>query len=339
MLGKEGGAMDGRDLMAGRTTGLTQELTNRRVSPVRVGDLGHVALFYGDDDEYRCGLAEYIHAAAATAAPLQVALPWQRIDLARGALAELWFRVALVDMSDLGRNPARLIPAGQAFADDHPGQHVFCLWEPAWPARSVAEQREIARHEGLVSLAFSDQAMTVLCLYDTARLSPALIADAERTHPVVIAAGQRRISRDYLGGGKWPESCDEPLSLPGSGAESLNFTDQVGSVRDFAVRHAVAAGLRQARTRDLMLAVSEIAGNAVAHADGGVIRSWHDDGELICQIEDSGYIVDPLAGRRQRSPDTPGGHGLWLVNLVCDLVERRSEPGGTTTRLHMRLGG
>src|SRR5258708_6251582 len=133
--------MDGRNVMAGHTTGITQELTDRRVSAARVGGLGHVALFYRDDDEYRCGLAESIHAAAAAATPLQVALPWQRIDLARGALAELWFRVALVDMSDLGRNPARLIPAGQAFADDHPGEHVFCMWEPAWPTRSAAEQR------------------------------------------------------------------------------------------------------------------------------------------------------------------------------------------------------
>ena len=331
--------MDGRDVMTGHSTGVTQELTDRRVSAARVGGLGHVALFYRDDDEYRCGLEEYVHAAAATAAPLHVALPWQRIDLARGALAALWFRVVLADMSDFGRNPARLIPAGLAFADDHPGQHVFCLWEPAWPTRSAAEQREVIRHEGLVNLAFRDRAMTVLCLYDTARSSPELIADAERTHPVVIASGRRQLSPEYLGAGELPASCDGPLPPPGPGAESLSFSDQVGSVREFAARHAAAAGLRPARTRDLMLAVSEIAGNSVAHANGGVIRSWHGDGELVCQIEDSGYIADPLAGRRQRSPDTPGGHGLWLVNLVCDLVERRSAPGGTTTRLYMRTGG
>ena len=88
-----------------------------------------------------------------------------------------------------------------------------------------------------------------------------------------------------------------------------------------------------------MLAVSEVAGNAVAYAEGGAIRSWRADGEFLCQIEDSGYIADPLAGLRQRPADNPGGHGLWLTNLVCDLVERRSSPAGTTTRLHMRTGG
>jgi hypothetical protein len=32
-----------------------------------------------------------------------------------------------------------------------------------------------------------------------------------------------------------------------------------------------------------------------------------------------------------------GGHGLWLVNQVCDLVEMRSDDSGTTIRLHMDL--
>jgi hypothetical protein len=32
-----------------------------------------------------------------------------------------------------------------------------------------------------------------------------------------------------------------------------------------------------------------------------------------------------------------GGHGLWLVHQVCDLVEIRSGDAGTTIRLHMNL--
>jgi hypothetical protein len=36
--------------------------------------------------------------------------------------------------------------------------------------------------------------------------------------------------------------------------------------------------------------------------------------------------------------DAPG-QGLWVVNHVCDLVERRSSPVGTTTRMRFRLPG
>ena len=33
----------------------------------------------------------------------------------------------------------------------------------------------------------------------------------------------------------------------------------------------------------------------------------------------------------------PEGHGLWLANQVCDLVQVRSFPTGTVVRLHLRL--
>jgi len=191
----------------------------------------------------------------------------------------------------------------------------------------------------LCNLAFGDRAMTVFCLYDTSRLDAELITDVELTHPVVISRGRSYSSATYLGPGGLPASCDQPLPLPPVGVESLTFTDELGSVREFVTRHADAAGLGLARGRDVTLAVSEIAANAVSYADGGVIVAWSADGEFICQIEDSGFIADPLAGRRRRPSDSAGGHGLWLVNLVCDLVERRTAPAGTTTRLHMRVAG
>ncbi len=329
--------MDGREVLAANRAGHTEELTDRRASPHRAGGFSHCALLYQGTDEYLSVLAEAARAAGAADAPLQLVLPRTGTLLARGSFPVLPPRSQLADMTDLGRNPARLIPAGQAFAAEHPGERVRCLWEPAWPRRSAAEQTEIARHEALCNLAFSDQSMSVLCLYDVSRLSPELIMDAELTHPVVIIAGQRRWSRTYTGPDAIPARCDEPLSAPPPDAASLRFADQVSTVRDFAAHRANSAGLGQNRTRDLILAVNEVAANAMSYADGGIIKSWCADGALICQLEDSGHIADPLVGRIQRPPDALGGHGLWLVNLICDLVERRTGPACTLTRLHMRL--
>jgi anti-sigma regulatory factor (Ser/Thr protein kinase) len=87
-----------------------------------------------------------------------------------------------------------------------------------------------------------------------------------------------------------------------------------------------------------VLAVGEIASNTFVHTeDGGTLAIWRAGNEVVCQIQDSGYIVDPLAGRRRPAADADGGHGLWLVHQVCDLVELRSVPGQTVIRLHMRL--
>jgi len=73
------------------------------------------------------------------------------------------------------------------------------------------------------------------------------------------------------------------------------------------------------------------------HTGGrGTLHIWHTAEEILCQVDDQGQIADPLAGRLRPAPDAPGGHGLWLVNQICDLVELRSGPAGTSIRMHMR---
>lgn len=321
--------------MAGSGTGITGKLKEHRVKSAISGGFSHTALLYRNRDEYLSGLARFAEAAAEIGAPLQAVLPRGGLD----AFAELPFCGSLADITDLGRNPARLIGSGQTFADSHPGQQVCCLWEPVWPGRSSAELCEVARHEALSNLAFTEQALTLVCLYDVSTLSAELLRDVELTHPAVILGRQRLNSAGYLGAGRVPPRCDVPLPPPPADAESLVFTDNLAQVREIAMRHAEAAGLSLARVNDLRLAVSEVAANALGYARGGVLSVWHRIGEVVCQIEDSGYIADLLAGRRRRPADQPGGHGLWLVNLVCDLVERRTGPTGTMTRLHMRATG
>lgn len=67
------------------------------------------------------------------------------------------------------------------------------------------------------------------------------------------------------------------------------------------------------------------------------MQVWQTQEEIICQVTDTSQITDPLAWYRPRSDELLGGHGLWLVNQVCDLVQARTSQAGTTARLHMRL--
>jgi anti-sigma regulatory factor (Ser/Thr protein kinase) len=198
----------------------------------------------------------------------------------------------------------------------------------------------VARHEALCNLAFADRPMTLICLYDAARLADSVISDAELTHPVVISSDRPRASGSYLGPGRLPPRCDEPLPPAADDVASVHFDGHLGLVREFSAAQGRAAGLDPARITDLVIAVSEIAANALGHAGGcGTIRSWSTSDELVCQVEDDGHITNPLAGRRRLPADAAGGHGLWLVNRVCDLVERRTSEAGTITRLHIRLPG
>jgi hypothetical protein len=68
-----------------------------------------------------------------------------------------------------------------------------------------------------------------------------------------------------------------------------------------------------------------------------VLRSWSRGGSLIFEVIDRGRIDEPLVGRTRPVLGEPGGHGLWLVNQVCELVQVRSSDAGTVVRLHVAL--
>jgi anti-sigma regulatory factor (Ser/Thr protein kinase) len=243
-------------------------------------------------------------------------------------------------MAELGRNPARIIPALQAYAGKHDGRHVCCIGEPIWPGRTAAEVQEAIRHEALVNLAFRDSLVTVVCPYDSAGLPGSVITDAVRTHPAVIRDRQATASVSYLGPPDVPPRCNQALSRPPVHAETLGYSDDLRPVRSFIAGRAAGAGLTSSRIPDLVLAISELAANTVRHTEGdGTLQVWHTRGELICQVADTGHLTDPLAWHRPPSDELLGGNGLWLVNQVCDLVQARTGQAGTTIRLHMRLNG
>ena len=145
-------------------------------------------------------------------------------------------------------------------------------------------------------------------------------------------AGQEALTRQPV---PRPDGDVGPLP-PSDDPMSYTYTTDLAAIRAVVHRYAIQAGLTEARAIDLTLAVSEVAANTVKHAKSpGSLKIWYDAKEIVCQIHDEGIITDPLAGRRQPSLDASGGHGLWIVNQVCDQVEILSDETGTTIRLHM----
>jgi len=75
----------------------------------------------------------------------------------------------------------------------------------------------------------------------------------------------------------------------------------------------------------------------VAHGGGGgTVRVWREDDALICEVNDKGRIEEPMIGRERPALTQPDGHGVWLANQLCDLVQVRAFPHGSAVRLHMR---
>jgi anti-sigma regulatory factor (Ser/Thr protein kinase) len=297
----------------------------------------HLALFYRGRDEYLRALGDFIGASRARGHAVFAAVPGRQVEHLRQRLGDDSAQVAVTDMSELGRNPARIIPEVLAFAQEHPGQHVSFVGEPVWPGRTTAEIEEALRHEALINLAFRDQPVTVLCPYDSARLPRWVVAGSASTHPSVVTDRREAASDGYLSPPDLPARCERALPRPPAHAEALGYRDDLGAVRSFVASRAEQAGLAASRVVDLVLAVSELAGNTVRYTDSdGTVQIWRTGRELICQVTDRGQITDPLARHRPRS-EVLGGKGLWLVNQLCDLVQARSSQAGTVARLHMRL--
>jgi anti-sigma regulatory factor (Ser/Thr protein kinase) len=299
------------------------------------GVLSHAALFYRSQPEYADRIAAFIQAGLDRGEPALLALAGNRIRIIAASVESAPGEVVFVDMTELGRNPARIIPEVRSFTDKHPGQRVRFVGEPVWPGRSLAEIREATRHEALLNLAFARAEATILCPYDASGLADCVLADARRTHQEPAASGATAATwRDNL-----PPECDQPLGPPPAEAETVAYDTDLAPVRRLVERHARHACLGEVRTADLILAANEVAANTISHtSSGGVIHVWHTGEEILCQVHDGGRITDPLAGRVRHGPDDRG-HGLWLVNQMCDLVEMRSGEDGTTVRMHMRRAG
>jgi anti-sigma regulatory factor (Ser/Thr protein kinase) len=249
-------------------------------------------------------------------------------------------RVQFRDMSEVGANPARIIPAWHAFVEAHAGQSrgLRGIGEPIYPERTASELVESQRHEALLNAAFDGGAdFWLLCPYNTQALNPSVLETAHRTHPV-IADGDGTSSSDlYPGVAASVAPYDKPLPEPSALRATLAFdARRLPAVRRLVSREAATAGLMTRSIADLVLAANEVATNSVRHGGAaGTLRIWRDGGVLVCEVRDGGRFEDPLADRRRPAPGRDGGRGLWLANQLCDLVQIRSCSSGTTVRLHM----
>lgn len=298
----------------------------------------HSVLFYTDIDQYQASVARFTQAALAGGEVVLVTVPGPRAAPLREALGDDWQRVMFRDIRDYGGNPGRLIPAIHGLLNEHPGRRVSFVGEPAWPERRGPEFVELARHEALSNLAFAGAPLTAMCPYDASTLPAEMLTAARQTHPLTAGPDGTAASPAYLGPVAMPAHCREPLPDPPASARTVRYEADLRPVRTLAGRLADAAGLSADRAGDLVVAVGELAANTLVHTPGpGRAWVWQADGEVVCEVRDQGWIADPLADRPDPRRDPLRGHGLWVVHQVCDLVEVRTGPGGTTVRVHMYL--
>ncbi len=128
--------------------------------------------------------------------------------------------------------------------------------------------------------------------------------------------------------------------VPTTPIQSLELAAGLIDVRDLVRTSAAAASLPAGQAAGFVLAVHEVAMNAVTHGQGqGAVRIWDAGDGLVCEVEDHGPgMTDPRAGLVPPDPGSVRGRGLWIARQLCELVEIETSAAGTLVRLHTRLG-
>lgn len=153
---------------------------------------------------------------------------------------------------------------------------------------------------------------------------------------------------------------DQPLDGPAGTVLDLAFdSGTLDALRAGVRSHACQAGLSEDRAEDVVLAVHELAANAVRHGTGtGRLCLWKRAGALYCQVEDGdppaaddpaeqrpGHGAGDVANAEVSGyssarplPRKPG-HGLWVVRQLADRMRVCSGARGTRATVVFSLSG
>jgi anti-sigma regulatory factor (Ser/Thr protein kinase) len=314
----------------------------------------HDAMLYAGDEQFVAAAASFVRDALEHDEAMLVAVIEPRASLLREELGTQAKAVEFLDMWNVGRNPARIIPAWQQWVERHQGsgRGFRGIGEPIWAARSPAELIECQQHEQLLNVAFDDGApWWLLCPYDTANLPKPVITRAYDTHPQLMESEAISVPGAVIRSHSYPHAELTPNAMfaaPLADPEPSAMLYQAEFVRTELplLRHELAAraaalGLGPRRTEDLVLVADELAANSVCHGGGrGTLRFWREGRGAVCEVRDRGLVTDPLIGRRRPALAEGKGAGLWIANQLCDLVQIRSTPElGTVVRAHFTEPG
>jgi anti-sigma regulatory factor (Ser/Thr protein kinase) len=315
--------------------------THRRPRDADVAGFRHEAMLYAGERGFLAGAVPFLRQGVAAGEPALVVVSPPKIALLREALGADADRVRFADMGSVGRNPARIIGTWRAFVREADGERrpLRGIGEPIDADRSAAELFECHRHEALLNLAFVDaSSFQLLCPYDVTSLDPQVVACARRTHPLVRdEQGRVHASTVFEGLDAVAAPCVAPLSPAPPDAQKIRIVPAgLASMRAAVARRAERAGFPPSRREDLVLAVNELATNAICHGGGaGTLTIWETSAALMWEVTDAGRVEHPLTGREPPQPGQIGSYGLWLVNQLCDLVEQRTTPHGNLVRVSM----
>jgi anti-sigma regulatory factor (Ser/Thr protein kinase) len=238
------------------------------------------------------------------------------------------------DPAELYRHPGRVLGRYRAWIGDTSphGEPVTIVAAPD-PDGDNHRAALWMHIDALTTEALAECDLTLVCVYSD---DPSIADSVRRAHPNLLN-GASVPNPDHLPAeqfvARYPLPPPTELGEPAL-THTIDHPVQLAGLRQVVAGYATGARLSRDRCEDFVLAVTEVASNAIEHGvPPADVQLWTTSTSVICQISDTGRHTQPLAGLLPPPPNQHRGRGLWMAHQLCD--QFYLWPQSTTVRLQM----
>ncbi len=301
--------------------------------------LRHGVAFHDTETELLAQLVPVVTAALDAGEPVALALRPTTEKALRAASCDL------NDAVELARPDGPDGPSGQTLAArwarelrtlTASGRQQVTVVVEHWGAFDGADGGFWTELDAAANIALADLPVGMTCFYPAFPLHEAVLEGARRNHRTLLRNGLQADNAEYLSPLEVMQSTPAPAPLV-LGPPDLRRAFGAWALNEIRASVQVAltgAGFGRDRAEDVVLAVNEIATNAVEHGPGDAeIYLWTDADGFVVEVHDRGALDNPLPGLVAPHPAEPRGRGIWIARQLCDSLHVWSDAAGTHVRL------
>lgn len=314
---------------------------NRKVNHDTETAMIHEGCLYGSDEELLTTALPFIREGVETGEPVLVTAASGTLDLLADALGE---GVEYTESGHFGRRPVQRISGLYGFWRKHADgghRHVRIFAEPIWSGRSGREIAEWTRMESMLNVVLASTRIWMICPYDLRMLDADIIADAQRTHPLLVRGRRRYASSNFVDPIEFVKTRGTRLESPPPYAMELCFDGDLHGLRTKIAQGEVARELPEDQRFSLITAVNEVVIYLAGLGEGPIrVRLWRRLGAIVCDVDNpTAHGVDPTHGVLPPDfTDTPDPvKGLFLARRISRHLE--IHPTETGCRVVIEVAG
>jgi anti-sigma regulatory factor (Ser/Thr protein kinase) len=298
--------------------------------------LRHSLFLYGSDDEYAARIVPFLAEGVDEGDAVCLVVTARHRMLLEDGLGAVSARMTFIDpvlhytrvesaLASYDHQLRRMSAAGP--------REIRIFAELPFDLRQPGPWDRWMAYEAILTRAFEQYPLRLVCGYDKRTTPATRIADLERAHPEVVTDAARP-SDSYADAAEVVRALSPaPRAVPE--LPLLAAGGQPSALRRRLADEMARAGVPAAAAQDGLVAVDELLANARRHAGGvGELRAGRVGERFVIELCDQGPgHDDPLAGYLPPRRGGLAGAGLWVARQLSADLELLSSPGGLVARL------